>query len=266
MVLNLDVLILENILVNYFLLYLTSQTVRIKSSFKTIILPAAIGGFYVITIIFQSLKVFTLFPFKMLTAFIMILILFRKKGFIFNFKALAIYILYSMLLAGLCFYIEINKNFNLYSNLIVFKFGYKKLLLSLIIVYLLIDRIIIYIKDRKEIKSLIYTVDIINKSKEKSITAFLDTGNELREPATNLPVMIIEKQYIEDFYINDKEKLYIPYKAVDGQGGKLIGFKPEYIVIHFGKEVKKVEVVVAFCNNKLSDINDYHALLSRGII
>lgn len=266
MVINLDMLLLENIIVNYFLLYITSQTVRIRSEFRTIILPAAIGGIYVITLVFPQLRIFTLLPFKILVPFLMIIILFRKKDILFNIKALAIYILYSMLLAGLCFFMELNQNPNLQVSTIIVNFSYKRLLLSLIIVYLLLDRIVIYIRDRKELKSLIYTVDIINKHNEVRITAFLDTGNELREPATNLPVIIIEKKYLNDFYIDDKEKLYIPYKVVNGQGGKLEGFKPEYVIIHHGTEAKKREVVVAFCENKLSDFNDYNALLSRGII
>lgn len=266
MVVHIDTLLLENILVNYFLLYITSQTVRIRMWFRRIILPSIIGGLYVLTIIFPKLKVFTALPFKLLMPFIMVLILFRNKSFLFNLKASAIYILYSMLLGGLCFFIEINGNGNLQIKIINLDFNYKKLLLCVIIIYLFIDRLIIYIRDRKELMSLIYIVDIISNSKEKRVTAFLDTGNELREPATNLPVIIIEKKYVDDFKINDKDKFYIPYKVVNGQSGNLVGFKPEYIVIHNGNETKKREAIIAICENKLSDYNDYQALLSRGII
>ncbi|SKA76041.1 stage II sporulation protein GA (sporulation sigma-E factor processing peptidase) [Clostridium sp. USBA 49] len=266
MIVHIDVLLLENIIINYFLLYITSQTLRVKIWFKEMIVPSLIGGLYVLTIIFPKLRILTILPFKILMVFIMILLLFRNKSFVFNLKAGSIYVLYSMLLAGLCFFIEINGNSVLQINNITINFSYKKLILCIITIYLFIDRIVIYIRDRKEINSLIYKVDIINKGKEKSIRAFLDTGNELREPATKLPVMIIEKKYIDDFKINDKNKFYIPYKVVNGQIGNLIGFKPEYIVIHNGEEIKKREVIVAVCENRLSDYDDYQALLSRGII
>jgi stage II sporulation protein GA (sporulation sigma-E factor processing peptidase) len=75
MVIYLDELVVENIIVNYFLLYITSRTVRIKMSIKKIIVPAAIGGFYVLTVVFQSLRIFTMLPFKLLIAFIMILLI-----------------------------------------------------------------------------------------------------------------------------------------------------------------------------------------------
>lgn len=266
MVVHIDTLILENILVNYFLLYITSQTVRIKIEFRKIIIPSIIGGLYVLTIVFPSLRFFTVFPIKILVAFIMILILFRDMNILFNLKASAIYIMYSMLLAGLCVFIEISGNSVLQVKSININFSYKKLLLCVIIIYLFINRIITYIRDRKELQSLIYEIDIVGKDKEKSIMAFLDTGNELREPATNLPVIIIEKDYILDFKINEKDKLYIPYKVVNGQVGSLIGFKPECVIIHCGRETKKREAVIAVCENKLSDYSDYHALLSRGII
>ncbi|MCM8710477.1 sigma-E processing peptidase SpoIIGA [Clostridium sp. SYSU_GA19001] len=266
MVINLDILLLENIIVNYFLLYITSQTVRNRREFRKIILPALIGGIYVITLVFPKLSVFTSFPFKILVSFLMIILLFRKKGIVFNIKALLIYLLYSMLLAGLCFFIELNQNSNLQINTVIVNFSYKKLLLCLILIYLLIDRIVVYVRDRKELKSFIYTIDIINKHKKTRLKAFLDTGNELREPATNLPVIIIERRYFNDFNINNNEKLYIPYKVVDGQGGKLEGFKPEYVIIYNGSEMEKREVVVAFCENRLSAFNDYNAILSRGII
>lgn len=266
MVIHIDTLVLENIIVNYFLLHITSQTVRLKVDFKNILISAALGGLYVITMVFPQLRLFTVLPFKILVAFIMIFILFGKKDLFFYLKALVIYMLYSMLLAGLCIFLEFNKN--PYGNFsgAIYNFSYKKLMLSLIILYLLINRLIVYIKDRKNVEMLIFIVGIIAKNKEKKVSAFLDTGNELREPSTNLPVMIIEKSYISDLSVNDKELFYIPYKVLNGQTGQLKGFKPDYIKVYNGREFEKREVIIAFCENRLSDYNEYHALLSRGII
>ncbi len=134
------------------------------------------------------------------------------------------------------------------------------------IIYMILDRLVMYVRDRKDINSLTYTVDIVLGDSEKQVTAFLDTGNELREPATNLPVMIIEKDYLEDFNLSKVDKLFIPYQVVNGQIGNLVGFKPKCIKIHNGQEITMREVVIAFCENKLSKLSDYHALLSRGII
>jgi stage II sporulation protein GA (sporulation sigma-E factor processing peptidase) len=266
LVIYLDTLIVENFIVNYFLLYLTSHTVRIRVRIWRLASAALIGAVYVITKVYPSLFIFSNLIFKVGIALLMICLIFGKKNFLLNVKSLIIYMLYSMLLAGFCFFIEFNQqNFSgEYSSL--YNFSYKKLMLAVILIYLVLDRLIIYIKDRKDLSSLIFTVEIVNNNVEKKIHAFLDTGNELREPATNLPVMIIEKSYFNDININKNDTFFIPYKVVNGSVDKLVGFKPDYIKIHYGEEVKRREVIVAFCDNKLSDLNDYQALLSRGII
>jgi stage II sporulation protein GA (sporulation sigma-E factor processing peptidase) len=266
LVIYLDTLIIENFIVNYFLLYITSRTVRIKIKLWRFIPPSLIGAAYVLTKIYPTLVVFTSLIFKITIALIMILLLFKDKNLIFNLKALIIYMLYSMLLAGFCFFIIFNKQNYAGDYSSLYNFSYKKLMLAIIITYLTLDRVVIYIKDRKDLSSLIFTVDIVNNHIEKKVIALLDTGNELREPATNLPVMIIEKRYFNDFQINEKEAFHIPYQVVNGNVDKLLGFKPEYIKIHYGKEIRQREVVIALCENKLSNLNDYNALLSRGII
>lgn len=265
MIVNIDILIIENSIVNYFLLYLTSQTLRIRKTFKNIALPAVIGGLYVVTLIFPKLYFFTALPFKLLIALLMICILFYKNTFLFNLKALIIYILYSMLLAGLCFFIEINYSEPGQFSSVIYNFTYKKLMLALIVLYLVINRLVILIRDRIQLNSLIYTVDIVFKNDKKVVKAFLDTGNELREPATNLPVMILESYFL-DKCLEEKEIYYISYKTVNGEIRKLKGFKPECIRIHKGNNLEIRQVVIALCENKLSNISEYNALLSRGII
>ncbi|ERI95702.1 sigma-E processing peptidase SpoIIGA [Clostridiales bacterium oral taxon 876 str. F0540] len=267
MVVNLDVLILENALIDYFLLYITVQTIRIKIKSTKLILPSVIGGSYVVTIIFPKLNFLTLLPFKILIVFIMISMIYKLKNLVLILKASVIFLLYSMLLEGLCFFVELNGGSTLNDlSSLKLNFTYKKLMLVFIVCYLLINRLIIYIKDRKDISTLIYKVDIKSNNIYKTFFAFLDTGNELREPATNLPVLILENKYISDFNIRDNDKLYIPYKVVNGNVGRLVGFKPEYINIHIKDKVTQREVIVAFCEDKLSELNDYQALLSRGII
>jgi stage II sporulation protein GA (sporulation sigma-E factor processing peptidase) len=263
MVVNIDILVIENSIVNYFLLYITSQTLRIRKSFKNIALPAFVGGIYVITLIFPKLYVLTELPFKLFIALLMVFILFYKSSILFYTKALFIYLLYSMVLAGICFFIELNYNDGI--NSLFYNFSYKKLMLALILLYLTLNRLVLFIRSRIELSSLIFSIDIVFKNGEKTVKAFLDTGNELIEPATNLPVMILECELM-DRTIEDKETFYIPYRVINGKENKLKGFKPEFIRIHKGEVVEVRQVIVALCENKLSSMGDYNALLSRGII
>lgn len=265
MIIYLDVLLFENLVVNLFLLYITARTLRVKAELKYILLAAAIGSMYVITLVYPELKSFSAVWFKVIVAVILILISFRKKKVMFNLRALSIFVSYSMLLAGACMFFQYNEDYDI-SNFGIINFSYKKLMLSVMMIYMLIDRMVIYIKDRRDLKSLVYNVDIVLKNSQKSIKAFLDTGNELREPATNLPVIVVERAVFRDIDLGLYEKFYVPYRVVSGQNGNLQGFKPECIKIYQEDEMQIREVIVVFCEEKLSDFNDYEALLSRGVI
>jgi len=264
LVIYLDVFVIENFIVNFFLLYITSQTIKIRTKARYLVISSMLGTLYAVVALYTKSKYLFYIPLKCITAIAMILILFRKKKVLVLFKAVLIFILYSMLLAGLCIFIEINNSMN--TNIIINKFSYKILLSSIMLIYIFIHRIVVYVQDRREIASLIYEVDIVTNSDVRKVRAFLDTGNELREPVTNLPVMIVEKEALNDLEIKSKDKFYIPYKVINGFSGMLEGFKPKYINIHSDNGIEQKEVIVALCNNMISEVRDYNALLSRGIL
>ncbi|MCY6372332.1 sigma-E processing peptidase SpoIIGA [Clostridium ganghwense] len=264
MIVYLDIFLIENFIVNLFLLYVTTQTLKIRTKMLNNILAAMVGSGYAVIAIYTKFNYLSFIPIKFIVAVIMILILFRKKDFLFNIKATIIFILYSMLLAGLCIFIEFNKSVSI--SMRFNGFSYKILLSSLMIIYVVVHRILVYVKDRKSVMRLIYDVDIVTDKVEKKVKAFLDTGNELREPITNLPVMIVEKDIFNDIKISDKEKFLIPYKVVNGSTGKLEGFRPQLVRVYKENTVENYQVIVAFCENQLSSLDDYNALLSRGIL
>ncbi len=261
----LDVMILENFIVNLFILFLTSQTLKINNKILYLLTSSLLGSLYILVLIIPSLALFNKLIFKILIAFILILMAFHKKDLIFNIKATAVYIVYSMIIAGLCVFLECN-SMNSRTFLFIEKFSYKKLMMSMMIIYIIGNKLVWYIKDRKDISSFIYDVDIILKKDQKSVRAFLDTGNELREPATNLPVLVVEKDVFSNVNLDSYDKFYIPYRVVNGNSGNLEGFKPNYIDVHIGGKKEKKEVIIALLEGKLSTIKDYRALLSRGII
>lgn len=264
MILYLDVFIIQNFIVNLFLLYITVQTLRIKGEMIRMIIASAVGVIYAVISLLSQCKYLFFIPFKIVVAIIMTTIVFRKNNVIFLVKATIVFILYAMLIAGICIFIEINNSNN--TRLILNKFSYKSLLSSIMIIYIFMHKIVSYVKDRIDVVNFIYDVDIVTEKGNKKVKAFLDTGNELREPATDLPVMVVEKDIIESFYMEIKNKFIIPYKVVNGFTGELKGFKPKYINIYKSNKIEKRQVIIALCDNKLSNSKDYNALLSRGIL
>lgn len=266
MIIYVDVVFIENFIINLFLLHITAKTVKNEINLNRILFSSILGAGYVIILLYSKLKFLSFFSVKILMAFIMVVIAYNNKSFIAELKNLCIFISYAMFLAGMCLFLQLNSK-DVYSikGAILGDFSYKKQILALMIIYIFTDRIITYVKDKKILKKLIYNVEIVTNEYNKTIKAFLDTGNELREPISNLPVLIVEKSELL-YAQNITDKLYISYKAVNGEYGQLEAFKPLYINIYMDDEKKeKKQVVVALCDGKLSKENNYSALLSRGI-
>ena len=142
----------------------------------------------------------------------------------------------------------------------------KYLILSLLSLYIVIVRLIDYLKDRALLKSFIYDIEIYNKEKSIILKGLLDTGNGLKEPITNLPCIIVEKDFIEEFFSDRDEEFLIPYSTV-GEIGNLKGVKSKEVRIR-GEDSnwQDVEVIICKCKNKLSKEDEFNALLSRGVV
>lgn len=266
MVVYLDILMLENFLVNLFLLRITIQTIKKHTSTLRLLIASVLGSLYVLTVLMPWLKFFTTTPFKIIVAFFMILITLGYRDLKGVFKGTAIFILYSMLLAGVTFYLALQDNSALSSGAIIYSFSYKNILLALMILYLMVNRIIMYVKERKLLTSYVYDIEITVNGIKTMVKTFLDTGNELREPVTNLPVIIVEKQLFKCVNLERYNTYRIPYAVVSGYGGNLIGIKPDSIKINLDGNLKEEKVILAFSDKKLSRHNDYNGLLPRGII
>lgn len=260
-----DVLILENYLVNMFLIIITARILNIKKNYTFINLSSIIAALYTLSILFPKVKVLCSMPFKILMPFIIVFIAFRIKDLLINIKAAFTYLALSFLLAGMCYFIELS-NISITSKFIILKFNYKKFLLGIIIILLIVDRMVSFIKDRGEITSYIYKLEIKHKESRISFYGFLDTGNELREPATNLPVIIVEKPVMNIIAMKNEKSFLIPYKLVDGSRGVINGFIPDEIWLFKNNKKMLVRAVVCFTDEILSIEKDYRALLSRGII
>ena len=81
MVVFLDVLIIENLIVNMFLLYVTSQTLKVKVKLRYLFIAGLLGSLYVLTIIYPVPKFFTSIFLKFIVAAVMILVTFRTVSY-----------------------------------------------------------------------------------------------------------------------------------------------------------------------------------------
>ena len=274
-----DMMFLLNFTIDYIILYSTAKTMFLKRNFLKMILGAVIGGIYGI-FVFEKSFVFNTLTYIFVTLFILY-IAFSTL----NFKIVSTFYIISFLFGGISNYlnnmygvIKMSNGFLYFeNNLIAVILG---VLLSSFIVVILLKLMKRNVIKHKQIK----TVDIFFEGKSVTVSGIIDTGNLLLDPITKYPVILAEFADIKEIisedlikFLEEKENLLvninrkiinkirlIPYKN-SNSNDILKGFKPDYIIIKDEKERIITDVIIAVTYNKLSENNEFNAILNPQI-
>ena len=143
------------------------------------------------------------------------------------------------------------------------------------------------IKHKIAKKDMFCNIEITFNEKTANAKAIIDTGNFLKEPLTGNPVVIVEKQVLEECIsaeilqnvqdiINGKIKVsdkyiskirLIPFSALGTENGLILGIKPDNFVIKYqGKSMQNKNVIIGIYEKILSRNNKYNALVGLDII
>ncbi len=148
------------------------------------------------------------------------------------------------------------------------------------------------IKGKLTSKDIFYDIDIYINDEVITTKAMIDTGNMLKEPITNTPVIIVEHTLlyeiipnkilnnIDDILLGDFSKIddetrekyitklkFIPYSSIGKANGMLLGIKADKLVIRNEQETKQIEkIILAIYNKSLTKRGEYRALLGINII
>lgn len=263
----LDVILIENFIVDLFLLIISFNIMKVKVKNKRVILGAVMGSIYTMVMIFKSLNIFSGIIFQFIAAYLIVLISLGFKRRILAIKAWIVFLFNSFILSGICYYLcqkELGYSF-IYGTRIN-NFSLKNILISLMIIYISVERILAALKEKNIISNFIFNIEIDIDNKKYVAKGFLDTGNELREPVTNLPCILVEEDVFFDLKIPEDEIFYINYSAI-GYNGKLKGFKVDNVKIYSDEnKFREVNAVICPCREVLNKDREFNALLSRGVI
>ena len=248
-----DVVIMENFIVDLFILVITCKILKIQTNKIRIIIASIIGGVYSIVMVIPQINIFASIPFQIAISFIIIFIAFNKNRIFIIFKGVGVFILVSIVLSGMCFMFTIvQSNYSVDKSFQVEDNSFKNIILSLIIIYFISCRIIAFIKDRTVVSNFIFDIEFEYSGKISSIKGFLDTGNELSEPSTNLPCILVEQKFLDIKHCSDENLYYISYNAI-GVKGILKGVKVDNVLIKKeGKEYKRIVAILCPCEEVLS--------------
>lgn len=288
-----DVIFLENLIMNFFILYCTAKLTRTVFKYARIASGALIGALYVIVLMYlpENRLLYSLVA-KIILSVVIIWTSFKILDFFHLIKILAVFYLSSFLFAGaaLAFSGFSSQVGVVSSGRIIYIGDYKWsiLMLSALFIFILVKMLkniyLLKMPGNKMIKS----IKIIADSKQIYIDALIDTGNSLIDPFTNYPVIIVEYSAIEQLVPqkfkdlmgssseNDIIKMceavaqtewvsrfrLIPFNSLGKKDGFLIGFRPDKVsLIKNKKEVETSKVIIGIYTERLSQNNNYNALV-----
>ena len=242
MTIYIDIILIINFIIDLLLLLSVSFLLKRRASLTRIIISSSIGSLSTL-LLFVIHNNFLLLIYKLLTSIIMIIITFIYNNFHY-FKDNLIYLYIISIVLGGTIYL-INNQISSINNGLIFTSNNLKINLFLLII---ITPIIIYkyLKTTKNYQitySNYYDIDIYYNDLCIKGTAFLDTGNNLKDPYFKRPIILINKELI-----NEPVKTFlVPYSVVNNQKGLLEVFSPKKIIVN-NKKCKKTLL-------GLSDIN-----------
>lgn len=295
----LDIIILENIVINYLILLATSKFIKCRTTNLRLFIGAIIGAIYVVVmVLLPGLKFFYTAFGRVLLSLVIVYFSFSFEKISNFFKTLAIFYVCTFVFAGAAFaFLYFNQNGGFVRNGIIYVFWQSKwtiLFLSVVMVAIIL-RIFWDVLQYKLVKDkLLKQLVIAFENKDIELSALVDTGNSLHDPLTNMPVVVVEFDAIKEILPLDIQKIFteakendlisisgivsnsqwfsrfrlIPYTSLGKENGMLIGFKPDYIDIKDKNEEKKgiSNVIVGIYNRALSKNEKYRALLSPELI
>ncbi len=261
-VIYIDILICINLIVNYFLLLMTSRFIGLPLRRLRLVLGAGVGAIYSFYILLPRINIWLSFVIKILMSVTIVICAFKFMSIKMVIKATLCFLFISISFSGLMsmlWYSGFPKNLYVNNECIYINISPIVFIAYTLISYCIIKCINIVI-GRQMPKKLMYHTYVEFKGKSVSFISKLDTGNVLKEPFSTLPVMIVEKRYIEKIIPKDLSNIIdhlnssdlfehgyrlVSFSTVSGTG-VLPSFKPDKVIVD--KNIK--ECYIAICPNR----------------
>lgn len=280
-VIYVDILICINLFINYFILLSVVKISNLTLKRYRLIMASSLGALYSLAIFLPQINFVFSLVIKLLMSFSIILVAFgfcNAKVFI---KVTTYFYIINFIFAGIIFFIWYFTSLNgifMKNGIIYFNISPLFLIVSTLITYLIMKVFNILI-GQKEIHLNFCKITITKDNKELTLKAKIDTGNTLKEPFSNTPVIvtnyesiksIIKNKIPENIFENDYETKtplrirVVPFKTIMGEG-LLPAFKPDKLIIQYNNQSFEKNAFIAICKENIID-SSYSALINPELL
>jgi len=286
-----DVIFLENLIMNYVILWSTARLIRYSFLKLKLVIAAVLGAVYAVLSYFPEYSYLFSFFMKVLFSILIITVAYTPANLRILLKLTGVFYIVSFVFGGAAFglYYFIN-GLTLTSNGISFikDFPVKILVAAIVIASITIKYSWDYVQHRIRRERLVLKAELSFDKKQLCLDALVDTGNALKDPLTNALVMIIDYNMVKELLPEDIQRIFeqsgendlnaiaeimsiskwaarfrlIPFKSLGRDNGMLIGFKPDLLTIHDNdRKIQLNNVVIAIYRKNLSKDGEYSALI-----
>lgn len=296
----LDMVLLINFFMDLGILWATSKLSRFNTTGKRLCCAALLGSIYSLAVFLPEMHWLFCNAVKLLFSMVMVLIAFSFITVRRFFTALAYFYLISFAAAGamlgaIYFFKASPQAYRAMNGVFVSLDSIEYFwLLAALIVFILVGRYgASYLKKSLFHYALHVPVVIRFGDKLIPVQALLDTGNNLRDPLTQLPVMVVEYSVLKEILPNAIQTVYesgdeldldkllsilpdgwwtrrirlIPFNSLGKKSGLMLAFRPDVVLLKMEEKLVEVkDVVVAICNKTLSSQGAYRALLHTDVL
>ncbi len=298
-VIYLDIILIMNLVFNYFLLLLTNYLARAGMAFYRLLIGAMIATSLVPIYLYFPESIFHTIWMKGVYSLLIILFTFGYKGLQSFCKMVSLFYFTTIAIGGGLFAVhymmqeQIGQKLGslfLYAN----NMNGEQVSVLLLVMgfpacsYFIKRQMDRHVKDKINYDQM-YEMWIEMYGKCIFTTGYIDSGNQLVDPLSNRPVVICDATYIREFFDEKdwqqmeeairsdnvdllpekvtKKLFIIPYQGVEGQTGFLYTLKPDRLgMIYHGESLSTNKVLVGIQLGRLTRDDAYHCLLHPGLI
>ena len=289
MTIYIDVIIVENLIMNYIILYATGTISKVKISYLRIFCSSLIGAIYAITEYTFKLNIYSNIIIKTILSVIIIYVAFNPQNIKKMCKQLIIFYVTTFTFGGIAtylIYVLKPQNIIIKNGMYVGTYVLKVIFIGAIIGTIILFIAFKQVKNKITKKDMICKIKIKINGKEKTLDAMVDTGNMLKEPITGTPVAVVERTSLYDLLpkeiLNNTESILggdfekipeeikneyvpklklIPFASLGKQNGMLVGIKPEKIEIINEQTEENKNAIIGIYNKSLTKKGEYNALI-----
>lgn len=291
MTIYLDVVLIENLCMNFIILFATSYLLKIKSRFWRLLISSFIGGAYAILAYMEIFEAMSNVFVKVILSIVMVGIAFLPKNVKILLKQLAIFYFISFLFGGCAFallYFIKPQDILMKNGLLVGMYPLKVAVLGGLVGFIVVGIVFKIVKTKFTKKDMFCDIEVHAFEGKIKTRALIDTGNLLKDPLTKMPVIVVEEEILSCLLPNNilknigkimggeqveesEENLtymskfrVIPFSSLGKQNGMLMGFKADSIVVEEQREM--TNVIIGVYPQKLDKKEYYHALIGLDIL